>query len=208
MSERTSNGSEGQQELHCDGAEVSAPVEREPQHRPRVYIASLSDYNAGRLHGRWMDAAREVEDLQADIQAMLEASPEPVAEEFAIHDHEGFAQASIGEYESLEVVSAVARGIAQHGEAFAAWASIVSNDVEALARFEDGYLGTWDSAQDYAQSFFDDSGAEEALATLPEWLRPHVKLDVTGFARDLELGGDITVVAGEEGGVHVFDGTG
>lgn len=205
MSEGSSNHGE-QAPTGAEGTERGAPVEREPQHRPRIYVASLSDYNAGRLHGRWMDAARDVEELQADIQAMLEASPEPVAEEFAIHDHEGFAQASIGEYESLEVVAAVARGIAEHGEAFAAWASVVDNDVEALARFEDGYLGTWDSAQDYAQNLLDDSGAEAALEALPDWLRPHVQIDVAGFARDLELGGHITIVKGEEGGVHVFDG--
>ncbi len=31
--------------------------EQEPRVQPRIYVASLSDYNAGRLHGQWLDAA-------------------------------------------------------------------------------------------------------------------------------------------------------
>ena len=27
--------------------------------RPRIYVASLPDYNAGRPHGRWIDAAQD-----------------------------------------------------------------------------------------------------------------------------------------------------
>jgi hypothetical protein len=29
-----------------------------PPTTPRIYVASLADYNAGRLHGSWLDAAR------------------------------------------------------------------------------------------------------------------------------------------------------
>ena len=53
---------------------------------------------------------------------MLACSPEPVAEEWAIHDFKGFGLAYISEYESPETVSRLARGIAEHGLAFAAWA--------------------------------------------------------------------------------------
>lgn len=33
---------------------------------PRIYVASLSDYNAGTLHGKWIDADQSAEDIQAD----------------------------------------------------------------------------------------------------------------------------------------------
>jgi len=63
--------------------------------RPRIYVASLSDYNAGRLHGGWFDADREPEKLEKEIGFMLACSPELIAEEWAIHDHEGFGLAHI-----------------------------------------------------------------------------------------------------------------
>lgn len=53
---------------------------------PRIYVASLSDYNAGRLHGSWLDANQPVDQLNDGVQAMLASSTEPLAEEYAIHD--------------------------------------------------------------------------------------------------------------------------
>jgi len=52
----------------------------------RIYVASLSDYNAGRLHGAWIDATQDADEIEAEVQEMLAASPEPIAEEWAIHD--------------------------------------------------------------------------------------------------------------------------
>ncbi|MBA3067902.1 MAG: antirestriction protein ArdA, partial [Hyphomonas sp.] len=51
---------------------------------PRIYVACLAAYNAGRLHGRWIDATTPNE-IRAEARAMLAASPEPGAEEHAIH---------------------------------------------------------------------------------------------------------------------------
>ena len=60
----------------------------------QIYIASLSDYNAGILHGEWINLeGLSVDDIQDKINAILKASPiakkygEP-AEEWAIHDFE------------------------------------------------------------------------------------------------------------------------
>src|ERR1700722_12250921 len=76
--------------------------EQEPKHQPRIYVASLSDYNAGRLHGEWLDAAQDPEALLAGIGAM--SSAEPGAEEWAIHDYEEFCGVRLGEYASIESV--------------------------------------------------------------------------------------------------------
>src|SRR5713101_9164870 len=98
------------------GPEPTGP-ERPEQHEarredhPRIYVASLSDYNAGRLHGAWINANQEPEELQAAISAMLAKSKEPIAEEWAIHDYEGFEPLRLSEYESIEHVSRIAHGI-------------------------------------------------------------------------------------------------
>lgn len=45
---------------------------------PRIYVASLSDYNNGRLHGAWIDlAGKEESDVWQEINAILKASKYP-----------------------------------------------------------------------------------------------------------------------------------
>ena len=52
--------------------------------RPRIYVACLAAYNNGRLHGRWIDAT-DPHEVWQHVRGMLAASPEPDAEEWAIH---------------------------------------------------------------------------------------------------------------------------
>ena len=198
---------ESNTEQEGEKREVEPSYERDPEVVPRIYVASLSDYNDGRLVGRWLDASVPVDDLAEGIQAMLAASPSSGAEEWAIQDYEGFGPLRLDEYESMETVSEVARGIATHGPAFAHWAALVgSHDVQALERFEDAYLGYWDSIETYADQLLDDLGLPEVLErSLPDSLQPYVTIDVEGFARDLELSGDVSASSGD-GGVYIFEG--
>ena len=136
--------------------------EQEPT--PSIYVASLSDYNAGRLHGAWIDAGQTAEEMQAAISEMLAASPEPVAEEWAIHDYEGFGGVRLGEFERIEHVARLARGIAEYGPAFAAWAVYVGSESwDDLERFEDCYFGHYDSLSDYADDLLDGHGLLDAV---------------------------------------------
>ena len=187
-------------------AEVAEGGEQPPKDAPRVYVASLSDYNAGRLHGDWINAAREVKEIHADVTAMLARSRETGAEEWAIHDYDGFGPLRLGEHESLDVVAAIARGIASDGDAFAAFAySLGSPSVEQLERFDERYRGHWPSLTDYADDLLEDLGTTQVLELIPAWLQPYVSLDVRGFGRDLALGGDLLAIGSEDGGVHIFD---
>jgi hypothetical protein len=45
---------------------------------PKIYVADLAAYNAGKLRGIWIDAAQEPDEIRAEVQAMLAGSPEPV----------------------------------------------------------------------------------------------------------------------------------
>jgi antirestriction protein len=78
---------------------------------PRIYVASLSDYNAGRLHGAWIDASQDLDEVWRQVSEMLAASPEPIAEEWAIHDYDNFGPLRLDEYESLCTVVGLAQGI-------------------------------------------------------------------------------------------------
>lgn len=57
---------------------------------PQIYVACLAAYNNGHLHGAWIDAAQEPWAIYDAVRVMLAASPIAGAEEWAIHDYEGF----------------------------------------------------------------------------------------------------------------------
>lgn len=188
------------------------PEEREADDdrpTPRIYVASLSDYNAGDLHGEWIDAAQEVDELYVDISLMLADSPILGTEEWAIHDYDGFGPLVVNEYETVETVSRLGLGIAEHGLAFGAWASHVGTGEDVLGGFDEAYLGEWPSAEAYAEVFLEQLGLEEIFEGLPAWLKPHVSVDLEGFALSLETNGDIwTAPTGEGSEVYVFVGDG
>lgn len=170
---------------------------------PRIYVASLSDYNAGRLHGRWIDADQPVDAIREEITAMLAESKEPPAEEWAIHDYENFGGLRLSEWEGLENVAEAARLIVEHGEVFAGLVDHFGglSDLEEARRYmEEGYQGEFGSLADYAQSFVEECYSD-AIEALPEFLRYHIDYD--GIGRDMELGGDVFTVEHEHK-VHVF----
>ena len=139
---------------------------------------------------------------------MLARSPMPGAEEWAIHDYEGFGPVRLGEYEDLATVSQIAQGMAEHGPAFAHWAARCdSTDPDDLARFDDVYLGHWHSLEAYAEDLLDDLGLDDLIErSVPDYLQPYVRVDLAGFARDLEYSGDVASSEGDNG-VYLFDRT-
>lgn len=160
---------------------------------PRIYVACLAAYNNGELHGAWIDAADETDSVQEQITAMLARSPIPGAEEFAIHDYDEFAGIEIGEYEPIDRVCALARLVEEQGEAFAAWVSYdssVADDLDTIEeRFNDEYVGEYDSGREFAMVLADEYGTN-AVATaigsdedIPEFVLSYLNWDA--IARDL-----------------------
>ena len=166
----------------------------------RVYIACLAAYNAGILHGKWVDVdGLTVDELQSEINAVLAASPEEGAEEWAIHDHEGFHGLIKGEWPNLEDVCKWAELIAEHGEAIALYGAYNGIDTDELeSRFLDSYRGEWDSFQDYVEQTCDDIGY---LENVPDHIKYHI--DWESVAREWSYDHFEEKAAG--GGVHVFD---
>lgn len=177
---------------------------------PRIWVGSLLDYNNGILHGDWMDSAREPEAIHADIQELLGRSPTTretgeAAEEWGIFDYEGFGALRVDQHESIDVVSRIAQGIAEHGLAYAAYADVMDADPDAMAGFADSYQGHHASAEAFAAQLVDDLGYQQIIdEVVPESLRRYVRIDVAALAHDMELGGDIYVLPADDGGVWIF----
>ena len=195
-----------QQPEHTKGTQP----EHSTQQRPSVWVGSWLDYNDGRLHGCWLDAARDAAVLERDIAAMLAASPTAratgqLAEDRGIFDADGFGTLNIGEQASLTWVSAVAQGIAKHGAAFAAYAALVANE-NGLHTFDDAFLGAYESADAYVEQLIDDLGISAQLdQAVPGRLRYYVQFDTAMLARDMQAEGSIHVTDANDGGVWIFD---
>lgn len=171
---------------------------------PRIYVACLAAYNNGILHGEWIDADQSADEIHEAVRRMLAASPQPGAEEWAIHDFEGFGELRLGEYESLERIADIAAGIAEHGEAFTAWLSYdESRDPSDSAAFMDAYRGEWDSLRAYAEDYAESTGMYDAADRAGS---PYVVVDIDMLTRDLDI--ELYSVESGHGTVYVFGGSG
>jgi antirestriction protein len=168
---------------------------------PRIYVACLAAYNNGRLHGEWIDADQSADELHEAVARMLALSPEPGAEEWAIHDYEGFGELSLSEWESFEHVSAIAVGIAKHGDAFSAWLSYdESQDATDVQAFEDAYRGEWDSLRAYAENLADDIGLYDAAEKSGSH---YVTVDIDALERDLDI--ELYTAESDHHTIYVFN---
>lgn len=162
---------------------------------PRVYVACLASYNAGVLYGKWIDADQDAEVIREEIAGMLEGSPTRSAEEYAIHDHDGFHPYELGEYESIDRVAELGRGIVEHGRVFPTLVDHLGDLEDAVRAMRDAYLGEWNSLEDYVEDCY------RSCHEVPDNLEYYV--DWNGMARDWEMSGDIYSLE-LDGNVHVF----
>jgi len=163
---------------------------------PRIYVACLAAYNNGVLHGAWIEVGDDSDAVWSEIRAMLAASPVPMAEEFAIHDYEGFGGVEIAEYAAIARVVEIAAFLRERGELGALVIAELGGDLDAAgAALDDQYYGVFASLADCFQEMTEES------TVIPENLRLYI--DYEAMARDARLNGEVfTVEVGDQ--VHVF----
>ncbi|UGQ22251.1 antirestriction protein ArdA [Brucella anthropi] len=164
---------------------------------PRIYVACLAAYNNGCLHGAWIDADQDAGEIRDEIAAMLARSPIEHAEEYAIHDYEGFKSVTISEYASIDTVARMGAFIAEHGALGAGLLEQFSGDMDqAESILQDCYLGQFPKLADYMEELTTES------VTIPDALRYYVDWDA--MARDAEMAGEFFTIETAYGEVHVF----
>ena len=165
---------------------------------PRIYVACLAAYNSGILHGAWIGADQDADEIREEITAMLARSPIPLAEEYAIHDYEGFENVSIAEYASIERVARMAAFIGEHGKLGAGLLEQFNGDMDqAEAHMEDCYHGQFSSFADFIEDMTRESGV-----TIPKSLEYYI--DWRAMARDAEMNGEFFTIDTARDEVHVF----
>ena len=163
---------------------------------PRIYVACLAAYNNGKLHGAWIDAD-DPDQIWDAVRGMLAASPEPGAEEWAIHDYEGFEGASLSEWTTFETVCALAEFISEYGELGARVYSYFGDQIEEAQRAFEEYAGEFQSLGDFAAELYEEIGEQ-----VPQQLQHYIDWDA--FGRDMELSGDVFTFEIGFQKVHVF----
>lgn len=163
----------------------------------RIYVADLAAYSAGYLHGVWIDACGELDNIKAQITEMLVASPEDYAEEYAIHDYEGFGGYALGEYAGIETAHEVACFIAEYPDFGGELLNHFGGDLgEARTAAEENYCGCYHSLADYAEEL------TEQTTHIPANLTYYI--DYERMGRDMALSGDIFTIETGYGEVHIF----
>ena len=175
-----------------------------------IYVASLSDYNNGILHGVWINnmETKSKDKVWEEVQEMLAASPAAkkygeVSEEWAIHDYDGYPSSSgLGETENFQMLCDRAAALEEYGEAFAAYweyADKTTSVDDAARAFEDAFQGIYESERVFAESFIEDLGI---LDQIPTHLQCYSDFDA--YSRDLFLDGYWSAYLPDGKGLAVF----
>jgi antirestriction protein len=155
---------------------------------PKVWVGCLASYNAVTLFGQWVDLDDGFDHFEAELARILEASPEPNAEEPLFADFEAFPFTVSGEPTYDDIRKACE------------WYAWLEDDVntglrtQALAALQvardlgiepEEALGLWvgeGTRADFAEQMMDVSGDWDQV---PEHLRYYIDLDAYG--RDLAM---------------------
>lgn len=165
----------------------------------RIYVACLAAYNNSWLHGSWIDIeGKNSEEVYAEIQSMLATSPEKDAEEWAIHNHEGFDGLDVTESHDIEAlcdyVDAITTSTYPQDLIAGVCDHLHVNAREAIDYIEDKYKGEHTDLETYIIELLEDTGG---LENVPMHLRNY--FDYAAYARDMELNGDIFTIDSPKG---------
>ena len=156
--------------------------------RPMIYVACLAAYNDGYLHGQWIDATQGEESVWEEIKAMLQASPIPEAEEWAIHDSSGFYNYEVGEGADIDKLCIIASMIYEADEEDNGKGYLMSHLINdygisgAEEQLKDHFYGEYDSDLDFAYEYIDDTCM---LENVPKSVLMY--FDYEAFARDIMI---------------------
>jgi antirestriction protein len=167
----------------------------------RAYVADLAAYVGGQLIGQWIDLdGLDADQMKAAVQSVIDASPYPGAEEYAIHDWDG-VPSSFGEWPDWEAVAAYVE--ARQGmnpetlEAFEIWHSWAPSDNNDVEDFREAYCGAYQDGAEFASYLADELGLEFENS----W--PYNCIDWEQAWYELRIGGDNWAEFGSHG-FHVF----
>lgn len=186
----------------------------------RIYVSSLSDYNAGLLLGRWIDLdGATLDEVRDEIAEMLRGSkhpnitvPCPLSEDTLGFDHEPHGADCRICHGSGEVPSAEEWSIHDYDDCPDMGENPSLDDLLKQVELREEHGDAWEAYVDCVGAYYaNESGFEEARAgeadselewceqylddagtldAIPENLRSY--FDTERYLRDMKLGGDVS----------------
>ena len=145
----------------------------------RIYIACLASYNAGYLHGAWIECD-DLETLEKGRDQVIQTSPVAGAEEWAIHDYE--LPFEISEYEFFTTIISIIEFINRsHDKELAIAIYNDCKDLDEAQEMIEKYEGSFDNEKDYGEYY-----AENCM-NIPESLSYYIDYEKLGrdFGMDM-----------------------
>lgn len=172
----------------------------------KIYVACLAAYNNGFLHGAWIDCeGKDAIEIEAEVHEMLKRSPEPDAEEWAIHDFEGFGDYKVEEWTSFNEIAELVEAVNDSSYKLDLITGVMSHMCcsapDAISYIEDNFHGEFDNLKAYAWDWLESSGDWDLI---PKHLQYY--FDIESYARDLDLNGDIISIDSSKG-VYILANT-
>ncbi len=131
------------------------------------------------------------------VKAMLANSPERSAEEWEIHDYEGFEDAPISEWYSFERIANLAEFITEHETLGGKLLENFGGDLVVANTAFDNYWGEHTNLEEHARSLTEDVGME-----IPNHLANYI--DYAAMGRDMDMSGDIFSIEIAFDEIHIF----
>lgn len=167
----------------------------------KIYVACLASYNAGRLYGKWIELEGLSENAIGDaIEDMLTHSPTEGAEEWSIHDYEGFGDIRLGENPGLDMLASLVEMVENHGKVFLGVVAHLGTHYieEAIETMQERYLGSAKSLEDWGWEQMENSGD---LDRIPDYL--YRFFNFTAYAQE-ELDVGETFMVEVDNTMHFF----
>lgn len=164
---------------------------------PAAWIGCLACYNNGTLRGKWITAQQAADEMNGDeityggqaYKMKLAGGVEMTAcrkcggDEFDVFDteHLPHKMTTAEFYRNAETLAALDdAGDLERITALAGW--LGTNNLDTLIEYDaDNYVGQYDTFQDYAEQYADDTAL---FADVPEHLAYY--FDMAAYARDLQ----------------------
>lgn len=164
---------------------------------PSIYVACLASYNAGYLHGRWIDLTIGFNAVWDEINAIIKDSPVEDAEEWEIHDTEYLPKRLC---KDIQVLCNYAEHLREYGDKANLFACLCDDyDIdEAIEALDEKYIGEYDSEKDFIYDFVDQ---QDFLNNLPKHVQYY--FDYDSYLRDMKLNSEIDIYE-INGTIHVF----
>lgn len=186
----------------ADQPPAAAGAETQPTYQPRIYVQDLASHHQGLIHGVWLDANQEQAELDAAITSHLRHSPVAGTRSWAVTASQGFAGLDLTGFRDTALISRLGLGVAEHGEAFAAYVQWAGHDTHILDAFADHYRGSYPTLKAWGQHEVEARGWNQQLIDrLDDELLPYVHIDHTTWAHEAAHWWHI--IPGRDG-LHVF----